>query len=195
MNHETLKKMNPLYFLSYILIPAAVTAVCFWLGYTFFHDGGAGAAILFMGPSFLSILWWAFGGKLLFKAKRKKLIREFQNSGFRPDQTFDSDFCTVLVDMEQGRLGLIFFWNPFKNYILPAARITKIWTDDGKTGAGVLAGSSRVSFLFLIDGIRIRVNTFTSNKRWRMDTEYILTGISKADLMADVLTKAKERSV
>ena len=90
---------------------------------------------------------------------------------------------------------MIFFWNPFKNYILPAARITKIWTDDGKTGAGVLAGSSRVSFLFLIDGIRIRVNTFTSNKRWRMDTEYILTGISKADLMADVLTKAKERSV
>ena len=60
---------------------------------------------------------------------------------------------------------------------------------------GPLAGSSRVSFLFTIDGVRIRVNTFTSNKRWRMDSDYILTGISKADMMAEVLEEAKGRSV
>ena len=57
-----------------------------------------------------------------------------------------------------------------------------------------MEGSSRVSFLFSIDGVRIRVNTFTSNKRWRMDSEYILTGISKADLMVEILETAKSRS-
>ena len=116
-------------------------------------------------------------------------------SGFLPNHTFDSDICTVVVDVEHGKIALIFFWNPFQNYVLPASRISKIWTDDGKTGMGPLTGSSRVSFLFTVDDIRIRVNTFTSNKRWRMDSDYILTGISKADMMAGVLTEAKERSV
>ena len=195
MNSETVKKLNVPYLLSYILAPAAVTALCFFLGYTFFHDGGAGAAILFMVPPALSVLWWALGGKMIFKGKRKKLMNELERSGFLPNHTFDSDICTVVVDVEHGKIALIFFWNPFQNYVLPASRISKIWTDDGKTGMGPLAGSSRVSFLFTVDGIRIRVNTFTSNKRWRMDSDYILTGISKADMMAGVLTEAKERSV
>lgn len=195
MNCEPVKKKNVAYLLSYIFVPAAITALCFWLGYVFFHDGGVGAVILFMVPPALSILWWMFGGKLIFKGKRKKLIRELEGSGFHANHTFDSDGCTVIVDIQQGKLALVFFWNPFQSYVLPASRITKIWTDDGKTGMGPLAGSSRVSFLFTIDGIRIRVNTFTSNRRWRMDSEYILTGISKADMMAEALTEAKERSV
>ena len=42
--------------------------------------------------------------------------------------------------------------------------------------------------------MKIRVDTFTSNKRWRMDSDYILTGISKADVMVEVLEQAKQRS-
>lgn len=195
MNNEPVKKINVPYLLSYILIPVLITALCFWLGYTFFHDGGTGAVILFMVPPVLSLLWWIFGGKLIFKGKRKKLLKELEQNGFCPNHTFDSDICTVIVDIEHGKLALIFFWNPFRNYVLPARRIDKIRTDDGKSGAGFMTGSSRVSFLFTVDNIRIRVNTFTSNKRWRMDSEYILTGISKADMMANVLKEAKERSV
>lgn len=195
MNNEPVKKINVPYLLSYILVPVLITALCFWLGYTFFHDGGAGAVILFMVPPVLSLLWWIFGGKLIFKGKRKKLLKELEQNGFCPNHTFDSDICTVIVDIEHGKLALIFFWNPFRNYVLPASRIDKIRTDDGKSGAGFMTGSSRVSFLFTVDNIRIRVNTFTSNKRWRMDSEYILTGISKADMMANVLKEAKERSV
>ena len=195
MNNEPVKKINVPYLLSYILVPVLITALCFWLGYTFFHDGGTGAVILFMVPPVLSLLWWIFGGKLIFKGKRKKLLKELEQNGFCPNHTFDSDICTVIVDIEHGKLALIYFWNPFRNYVLPARRIDKIRTDDGKSGAGFMTGSSRVSFLFTVDNIRIRVNTFTSNKRWRMDSEYILTGISKADMMANVLKEAKERSV
>ncbi len=194
MNTEPLKKKNMLYLLSYICVPIAVTAVCFLLGYLFFRDGGMGAVILFMVPPALSALWWIFAGKLIFKGKRKKMLQELEGSGFTPNHTFDSDGCTVVVDIVRGKIAMLFFWNPFQSYVLPASRISKIWTDDGKTGVGPLTGSSRVSFLFTVDNIRIRVNTFTSNKRWRMDSDYILTGISKADMMAEALEEAKERS-
>ena len=74
------------------------------------------------------------------------------------------------------------------------SRIQRAWVDDGAAGGGFLRGSSRVSFLFQVDGVKIRVDTFTSNKRWRMDSDYILTGISKADVMVEVLEQAKQRS-
>ena len=48
--------------------------------------------------------------------------------------------------------------------------------------------------LFKVDDVKIRVNTFTSNQRWRMDSDYILTGISKADMMAKVIEEAKKNS-
>ncbi len=85
------------------------------------------------------------------------------------------------------------FWNPFEPYIVSANRVTKTWVDDGKSGFGIFEGSGRVSFLFTIDDTKIRVNTFTSNTRWRMDSEYILTGISKADMMVEVLENARKK--
>lgn len=195
MNQESVKKINVWYLLSYIFVPIVVTAICYLFGYLFFRDGGMGAVILFMVPPLLSVLWWIFGGRMIFRVKRKKMMRELERDGFQPNHTFDSDGYTVIVDIGHGKLAILSFWNPFRSYVLPASRITKIWTDDGKTGAGFMTGSSRVSFLFIIDGISIRVNTFTSNKRWRMDSDYILTGISKADMMVEVLKEAKERSV
>ena len=55
-----------------------------------------------------------------------------------------------------------------------------------------MRGTNRVSFLFEIDGIKIRVNTFISNQRWKMNDEHVLTGISKADMWGQVLAEAKE---
>ena len=70
--------------------------------------------------------------------------------------------------------------------ILPANRITNLWVDDGK----MLGGSSGVSFLFIIDGVKVRVNTFTSNKIWSMNSNYIREGISKAETMVENLRRA-----
>ena len=58
-----------------------------------------------------------------------------------------------------------------------------------------MEGSGRVSFLFDVDGVKIRVNTFTSNQRWRMDSNYILTAISKADMMVKILEEAHNNKV
>ena len=100
----------------------------------------------------------------------------------------------VVVDIKHGKIGLLFFWNPFENFVVSAKKVSKAWVDDGRSGAGIFEGSGRVSFLLKIDDIKIRINTFTSNQRWRMDSEYILTGISKADMMVKVLEEAKGKA-
>ena len=95
------------------------------------------------------------------------------------------------MHMEQGKIGLLFFWSPFQVQVAPASRVTKAWTDDGAGGAGFMRGTSRVSFLFVIDGIKIRVNTFISNQRWKMNDEKVLEGISKADRWVMLLDQVR----
>lgn len=187
------KKINWLYLLGYIFAPIIICAFCFLISYKFFPKG-TGAVILLMVPPFASFIFWVFGGKFLYKKKQKEFERSLDESGFARNQTFYAGSNMVVIDEKEGKIGLLFFWNPFETYVLPASRVGKIWVDDGKSGAGIFAGSARVSFLFEIDEIKIRINTFTSNQRWRMDSEYILTGISKADMMVKVLEEAKKKS-
>lgn len=191
---EKIKKINVPYMLGYILIPIAVCAICYFIGYKLFPDGGYGAVIMFMGSPILSFIWWVFGGSFLFKKNSKSFERELDASGFKRNHTFYGRGKTVFIDTENGKIGLVFFWNPTKTYTVPASKVEKSWVDDGKGGVGFMEGSSRVSFLFIVDGIKIRVDTFTSNQRFRMDSDYILTGISKADLMVKMIEEAKKKS-
>lgn len=193
MENEKIQKINIIYLLSYIFGPILLCALCYTIGILFFPKGNM-AVILFMGPTLLSMAWWIFGGTLIYKLKQKKFEKELLENSFERDQTFYANGCMVVVDKLNKQLGLLFFWNPFKNFVVPASRVGKAWVDDGKGGVGFMEGSSRVSFLFTIDDVKIRVNTFTSNQRWRMDSEYILTGISKADMMVDIINTAKEEA-
>ncbi|MCI8551044.1 MAG: hypothetical protein HFI68_10765 [Lachnospiraceae bacterium] len=192
METKKVKKIHAGYLLAYIFVPALVTACCFLLSYLFFQTGNMAVALL-MGPSVLSVIWWVAGGRAIYKIKKKRLARTLDGSGFIRSHTFYSDGCMIVVDAVHGSIALLFFWNPFQSYVLPAGRIEKLWVDDGRGGKGFMEGSSRVSFLLVVDGVKIRVNTFTSNKRWRMDSDYILTGISKADMMVNVLKDAKAK--
>lgn len=187
------KRYNMVYLLAYIFVPVLVTVVCFLAGY--FADAlGLLAVVLYMGSVGLAALWWILAGRLIYRSKKKKLERELDESGFVRSHTFYSSGCMVVVDVVHGSIALQFFWNPFQSYVLPASRIERAWVNDGRGGKGFLEGSSRVSFLFLVDGVKIKVDTFTSNKRWRMDSDYIRTGISKAQMMVNVLEEAKRKS-
>ncbi len=193
---EKIQKINILYLLGYIFIPAIICALGYTLCYFCFHDGGTGAVLTTMVPTIAAVVWWIFGGSLIFKQKTKELEKRFEAEGYRRNQTFYGRGQTVVLDVEKGMMGVIFYWNPFRNYILPASRISRAWTDDGRGGAGFMEGSSRVSFIFTIDQkIDVRVNTFMSNQRWRMDDKRILTGISKADLMVKNIEEAKKNSL
>ena len=190
---ERVQKVNAAYMLGYILIPLAVLAVSILIGYCFFRERGTGAGVCFAAIPLVVVCFWIFAGRNIYKLGKKKMLRELDNAGIDRRQIFYSDRCVVSLDMEQGKMGLVFFWNPFETQVVPASRVTKAWTDDGAAGAGFTRGTCRVSFLFLLDGIKIRVNTFTSNQRWKMNDPKVLEGISKADRWVEVLDFARRQ--
>lgn len=190
MELKKVKKINVLYMLCSILIPIALIVAGCWIWGKNYAAGVELSAALYMGPIVISVLWWILGGRLIRKSKQKAMEKALDAKGFTRNQTFNGKSCTVIVDAVHGQVALLFFWNPFEYFVFPTSRISKAWVDDGCFGSGIMKGSSRVSFLFVVDGVKVRVNTFTSNKRWRMDSNYILTGISKADMMVQVLQSA-----
>ena len=194
MQAGQIKKMNPIYFVAAVFLPIVLILLMGWIGYRFFHDGGIGAVICFMGPTALSVLWWFIGPSVIWKQRKKKMMKDLDGQGFVRNHTFYGRGQTVVVDQQQGKVALLFFWNPFVLYVFPASRITKTWMADGAGGAGIFRGTSRVSFLLLVDGIKVRVDTFTSNQRWKMEDPKVLEGISKADLWVQVLDQARQQN-
>lgn len=192
---EQIQKVNIPYLLAYIFVPIIICALCYWLYADFFTEGGTGAVLTTMVPTIAAFLWWVAGGNFLFKRHTKAFEKKFAESGYKASQIFYGKGKTVALDTHKGTLGLVLFWNPQQEYILPASRIKKAWVDDGRSGSGILEGSSRVSFLFTIDDdITVRVNTFTSNQRWRMTDNYIKTGIAKAETMVKQIEEAKKNA-
>ena len=113
-------------------------------------------------------------------------MKELDASGYVRNHTFNADGCTVAVDIAHGKIAMVFKWNPSNCFVVPANRITNVWVDDGK----MLGGTRRVSFLFIVDGVKVRVNTFTSNRSWSMKSNYVLEALSKADMMVEYLQAA-----
>ena len=55
----------------------------------------------------------------------------------------------------------------------------------------VLGGASAVYFAFTYNGKQTKVYTFLSNKAFAMSSRQITEGTDKAELYADILTRAK----
>lgn len=163
-----------------ILVAALFTGLCIWAGMN-----GVTAVIMIV-IDLGCFFWWCFGPNELFKNTKRKYLKELDDSKFVRNHTFNADGCTVAADIVNGKIAMIFKWNPKQYYVLPANHITNLWVDDGK----MLGGTSRVSFLFIVDGVKVRVNTFTSNRVWSMSSNYVLEAISKADLMVENLRHA-----
>ena len=187
------QKINYTYLLGYIFIPLAIAALSFVIGFLFFRDGGTGAVVCFMALPMLAIFWWIFAGRNIYRLCKKGMVKQLDKAGIDRRQIFYSNRNVVSMDIGQGKIGLLFFWNPFTVQVVTASRVTRAWTDDGASGVGITRGTGRVSFLFEIDGVVIRVNTFISNQRWKMNDQRVLEGISKADMWVQVLDQARQQ--
>lgn len=163
-----------------ILVAALFTGLCIWAGMS------GVTAVVMVVIDMGCIFWWCFGPNELFKNTKRKYLKELDDSGFVRNHTFNADGCTVAADIVNGKIAMIFKWNPKQYYVLLANHISNLWVDDGK----MMGGTSRVSFLFIVDGVKVRVNTFTSNRIWSMSSNYVLEAISKADLMVENLRRA-----
>lgn len=189
---QRIQKLSLIYLLAYILIPCAMLAAAFAVSLRLIEDSTV-AALVMTCFLMLAVFWWLYLGGLFYDKGEKKRMAALDDQGFVRNHTFHSNGCTVAVDLVHGRLALMFRWNPGRTFIVPANRISKVWVDDGCGGPGFLRGACRVSFLFTVEGVTVRVNTFISNRRWSPESDNVLVGISKADVMADVLNQARER--
>lgn len=186
---QGLKKINVCYLLGYILLPTAAVVLGAVLIFHLVEDPFMGP-ILILVLFMLAIFWWSFLGYALYERGEKKQLETLDEQGFIRSHTFSGSGCMVAVDTPHKQLAIRFRWNPGKTFILPASRITKVWVDDGCGGPGVLNGTCRVSVLFRADGKTIRMNTFRSNRRWSPYSGNVLTAISEADVMAEILNEA-----
>lgn len=149
--------------------------------------------IVGLGCLNLGIFWWMILGRKFYEKKRKRLFRVLKNAGFEPSHIFYCGYWTVAVDQVHGQVALLFRWNPGKVYVRPASAFSDVGVDDGARDIGGSEASYRVSFHFTVDNMGIRLSTFQSNRYFRMDSDYILTGISKADVMVEALLNAGAR--
>lgn len=184
MEQQKIQKVNIVYALLVILIPLIImigllAASILWI------EGDAGIALWSVGI-IGGILWFIIGPDQIYRKKRDKRMKELDASGYVRNHTFNADGCTVAVDVAHGKIAMVFKWNPSNCFVLPANRITNVWVDDGK----MMGGTRRVSFLFIVDGVKVRVNTFTSNRSWSMKSNYVLEALSKADMMIERLQAA-----
>lgn len=186
---ENVKKISITYFLFYILAGTGVTAAGTMLSIVL-GNGLMAAAVLMLTMIFV-FFWCYLAGKWIFKKRKKAFLKELEASGFLTGQILDDSSAMLAVDSETGRIALIFRWNPFQGYVLPARRITKIWVDDGRSGKGILEGSAYVSLEFIIDGVRAGIYTLFSRRRYAMASEHVVTGIAMAAKMADAVNAAK----
>ncbi len=189
--NEKIKRVNPLFALGYIGIPIAAFLILSTIAVSLIKNPGVGNIVTILAAA-LVVLWFSVLGGKFYKSKVKQFEAELDDMGFKRNQTFNGKGETVIVDIAGGKVAVIFFWNPLKKYIVSASKVEKAWVDDGRSGSGIMEGSQRVRFFcFILDGVRINVNTFISNTRYKMTDNYILDGISKADLMVEVLNDAK----
>ncbi len=184
---QKIKKVNMTYLLLNIFGPIILAILVFLLAVVLPSEltgiMSTISALVFFG----ACIWWAIGISKLSDKKKEEKLNELDTTDFVRNNTFYGDGCTVAVDIEGGKIAMIFKWNPTECFVMPASRITRIWVDDGKT----IGGTSRVSFLFVIDEVKVRVNTFISNRIWSMKSDNVVEAISKAEMMAEALQKAQ----
>ena len=184
MEQQRIQKVSITYAVLMILIPLVIM-IGLLAASILYIEGDAGVVVWSVGL-IGGILWFIIGPDKIYKKKKEKKMKELDASGYVRNHTFNADGCTVAVDIAHGKIAMVFKWNPSNCFVVPANRITNVWVDDGK----MLGGTRRVSFLFIVDGVKVRVNTFTSNRSWSMKSNYVLEALSKADMMVEYLQAA-----
>lgn len=189
--NQKIKKVSGLYLILYFIVPMIPVAVAVMLSLMIPEQEGRFAGISAV-LAIAAIAWWLAGWNLVLNMKKKSMAKKLDEAGFVRNHTFNGDKSTIVIDAQHGDIALLFCMNPSVIQIASMQKITRTWVDDGAHGKGIMRGSSCVRFCFELDGVIVKVNTFTSNKVWRMDSNYILTGISKADMMVNVINSAKQ---
>ncbi len=135
-------------------------------------------------------LFMLFAPGVFYSIKRKKVAEELKSKGFNVNYTFTGRSLMFYMDYQNNQMAFFYKMNPTKTQILPLSEAKNPRVNDFKQGKGFMEGSSFVALEFDVQGKRQRIYTFTSNKRFTMNSPQILDGISKADFMCEQILKS-----
>lgn len=185
-----IKRIDIAYTLFYIFVPIIVLAAAIMVSVTVNLHSNINI-VVFLSPVVFGVIWYIMAGPVLFKMKKKKFFNDLEDMGFVQNYSFDGSGTQLAIDTVHKKIALLFRMNPFKSYVVPGSGISRAWVKDGRSGKGFMEGSSCVGFLFTYNGTSVQIPTFYSNQRWAMDSDKILKGIAKADMMVDLLNEVR----
>ncbi len=175
-----IKKYNLMYMIG---IPAICVAL-FFLGFV--------TTAIFSLVGIIGGVTTVFIFNIGFSSGKKKLDKTLAERGFTSNHTFNATREYVLVDLNRKEIAVLFKYNPSQPVIAPLADVTDAKVNDFKRGSGIMEGTQGVAFEFKLKGQMIRVYTFFSNQRYKMNSNEVLTGISKAEMMVQTLQLGSE---
>ncbi len=143
------------------------------------------APLMFLG----GLIFIIIAPGLFYSIKRKKIAEELKAKGFNVNYTFTGRSLMFYMDYQNKQMAFFYKMNPTKVQIFPLSEAKNPRVNDFKQGKGFMEGSSFVALEFDVFGKRQRIYTFTSNKRFAMNSPQILDGISKADFMCEQILK------
>lgn len=139
-----------------------------------------GLVLAFLGFFALGAMFYAIG--------KKRMQAQMKADGFQYTSCFTSYNAVVAIDVKEGKLAVVGRYNPFQVQYLDASRITSAEVKDGR---GVTGGTSLVSFVFCVDGMKFKIPTFSSNRCYNMKSNEVIRGIEKAEKQVELLLAAK----
>lgn len=126
----------------------------------------------------------------IMKKSAIALEKEFPSQGFIYQQKYVSNNAVFYIDID-GRLGVVWKYNPTQFFLVDVSKITDIRTNNGKQ----LRGTSLVSCQFKLDGRKFKIYTLrVSNGQLAMTDEKVIKAISKADRLGEVLEITKQNA-
>ncbi len=185
MENTQLKKFNIIYVVASYAVYLGLMAGCIAL---LEATGSMIFTYLVLIPMAL-IIW---GPNLVFKLRAKSIEKELQAKGFNPNYTFRAKTMNFYMDLNSNQMAFVYKLNPTHINILSIKEAQNPRVNDFKAGKGIMEGSNMVALEFDVAGKRQRIHTFLSNKRFSMNSNQILDGISKADMMCERILMAQQ---
>lgn len=180
-----MKKKNILYMAAW----AAAAVLLVVLALALFLATGSDIMLLVCTAIFMADIFCI--PMLKTKVMQKKAAQLAKD--FPRQLTFEAHDGIFYFDSEKGRAAVVWRNNPFSLQTIDLTKVSGIEVKDGRQ----FRGTMRVWCQFLLNGEKIRIHTLwvSGNRQLGMQHPKVVSAISKAEQLAEVLTEARAKAL
>lgn len=145
--------------------------------------------LIFLSGFALILLFIVFSiiGGIIFSICEKSKTKLLDKDGYT--HYFSGSNIGLWIDVEKNKIWILAKYNPFDLQEIDPKEIESAKTEDGK---GFTGGTCIVQIVAVIGNTTLKIPTFTSRRLKSMESEVVLTAISKADKYVEALLKVKD---